>query len=451
MGKLAELATKGNGILSELEVLKKKLDGEKDEAMRKTIEETIAGKTKEYDALKGKIDDEKASLERRKALAQAMRDDKELHTAIDGKDLKTAAQALDHERKEASLRNAMVGWLQGKSVPTELMEEFRPKSSSFKEAADGMRMPDSLAQGIFGKSFLAAFGGKTYTPGLPQTTEDPCMTSVVAPEYKRQLLELPAEPTSLLSQVTSVPATGGSAKWPRLVQDDDNEYGGVEVDWIEEGGEKPDAEACFEQLTIQCYELAGYTELSHTLLRRSIIDLEPILTRLFRGAIFDALTTAILTSLGAASPTGIIPTAGIHLVPRRAAGTVDFGDLVNLKYALRSYHRGPGRFAIQDTIAQALEIMLVTSDPPVLDGLGATLVGKPWESTHRLPAIGVEGDAIYGNFKEYILAVEQEVVLRRSEHYKFKTNVEAFSVYMVVGGKVAQPRAFAILDDDVES
>jgi len=42
--------------------------------------------------------------------------------------------------------------------------------------------------------------------------------------------------------------------------------------------------------------------------------------------------------------------------------------------------------------------------------------------------------------------MEQDVVVRRSDDFAFTSNVATFIVYMVIGGRPAQPRAFAILD-----
>jgi len=75
--------------------------------------------------------------------------------------------------------------------------------------------------------------------------------------------------------------------------------------------------------------------------------------------------------------------------------------------------------------------------------------GYPYMTTHRLPALGTAGDVILGDFSEYILAVEQDVILSRSDQAgeMFRRNSTAFKIYTIVGGGVAQPRAFVQLDD----
>ena len=155
MSKLAELVKKGQSVLSEMDILGKKMEAEKDEEMKKTISEELDGKKAAFDLIKGKIDDEKASLERRKDLASAMKAEQELKSEIQGKNLTSAAQALDHQKDEREKRTALISWIQGKSISSQMRDALAPTSPAFKEGAQGMRLPDSMAAAIFGKSFVA--------------------------------------------------------------------------------------------------------------------------------------------------------------------------------------------------------------------------------------------------------------------------------------------------------
>ena len=58
---------------------------------------------------------------------------------------------------------------------------------------------------------------------------------------------------------------------------------------------------------------------------------------------------------------------------------------------------------------------------------------------------GSDGDVMYGDASQYILAMDQDIVIKRSSEYKFKNKVDAFLVYMACGGKLSQPRSFAKL------
>jgi hypothetical protein len=202
VSKLADLVKQGNELLAQMEILGKKLEAEKDAAMRQTIQEEIDGKKGAFDQIKGKIDEEKASLERRKALTAAVKADQDFQTDVRGKDLNVAAQALDHDREEREKRIVFLEWMQGKAIPAGLVPKMGVESPSFQQGAGGIRIPNSVVAGIFGKSFmtvheygreLAEMRGKTYMEGLPQTSEDPCMTALIATEVRNNLLELPAE------------------------------------------------------------------------------------------------------------------------------------------------------------------------------------------------------------------------------------------------------------------
>jgi HK97 family phage major capsid protein len=242
-------------------------------------------------------------------------------------------------------------------------------------------------------------------------------------------------------------------RWPRLVQTDANEYGGVVFQWLDEAHEKPETEPVFEDLTIHCHECAGYTELSHTLIRRSALDVESILRTLYSEAAEDTIDNVIIAGSGVGQPTGIINTAGIRLVNRHVAGAVDYTDLVHLKHAVRPFHRRRATFAEGDDVDEALELSVDTHGRPLYNASMANgpydrLVGYPYNVTVRTPALGTAGDIIYGNPAMYILAVEQEVLIDSSDHFKFQENKRAYRLFFSIGGIAVLPRAFAILGEE---
>jgi len=275
--------------------------------------------------------------------------------------------------------------------------------------------------------------------------------SLIPEDYRAQLLQLAPEPTHIMQMATIVPAPTGTVTWPRLVQTDSSEYGGVSVSWISEGAEKPETEPTFEQETIDAHEVAAYTEITHRLLARSVLSLENILTRLFRGAVQHALDTAFIGGSGTGQPLGIINTTGIHLVNRTVANAIRYDDFVNLEHALRVNHRAGGHFVMADAILQAIKLRRDSDNrplwvPSVAGGPPNTIIGYGYTPTHRLTAYS-DGDVVFGDWSQYIIAMEQDVVVKRSDHYKFRHNRAAFTVYAVVGGKCVQPRAFSILND----
>jgi len=437
MENLKELVARAERTLAEMEDLRS----------QDATDEQLKAKAAEFDAVQGRIETVQADLRRRQSLAEAKR---ELEVDVTGKSLRDPAQPRDGNAEARERELGFWDYIQGKALPDRMREALRPRSPSFKQAADGVVMPDALARRIFGKQVAEAMG-----KALPMTAGSQG-ANLIPQDFRALLLDLAPEPPSILQRATVVPAPYGSVQWPVLAQTDADEFGGITGDWIEEGGEKPDTEAAISQLKISTYEYAAYTEVTNRLLSRSPVQLEALLTRLFRDKVSDALDTAFLVGSGIGQPEGVVTNVQIRLVGRDAAGTINYTDLVNLEHAVRAYHRARAIWVVQDAGVRALKLQTDTTGRPLFvpalaGGIPDRLLGYPHIDTHRLPALGSRGDIVLGDWSQYIVAMEEEVVVQRSEHYKFKNNVTAFRVSVVVGGKVAEPRAFAILDNVVGS
>ncbi len=444
---LAELIGKAETVLAEMDTLQAQLDAEPDAEKRKPVEEALKGKDAEFKAFKEKIETAKSQAARRVALQAAK---KAAETDVDGKTLtpKIPAEPKDHEKEAQAKRRAFLDYCNGKDVEPGLMVEMRPELPKFKDKLDGVRMPPDMVVQIFGDEY-AKVAGLPAGKAIPMVSGDAARSALIPQDYRRELLELDAEAPHILGRATIVPSDTGAIVWPRLVQTDAQEYGGVTVSWIDEGGEKPETEPEFEQVTIETHEVAAYTEISNRLLNRSAIPLEPLLTRLFKGALNHALDVAFLSGSGTGQPTGIVNTTGIRTVNRTAQNDIQYDDLVNLEFAVRAYHRARATYIVADGCMQNLKKDKDTQGRPlfvesVAGQVFQKLVGYPYISTHRLTAYA-DGDVIFGDLKEYIVPIEQEVVVKRSEHYNFRKNVTAFTVSAAVGGQLVQPRAMAIL------
>ena len=257
-------------------------------------------------------------------------------------------------------------------------------------------------------------------------------------------------PSPIYNQVTRIPSNTGEVTWPTLAQSDGSEFGGVAFEWIDEAESKPETEPQFNQITITCYELAGYTELSHKILIRSAIALEPLLSSLYRAGIADELERVILNGTGNGQPLGVLQTIGIHLINRQAAGTVGYQDLVNLKYAPQFYHRQGARWCMGDDVEQDLVGDVDADGRPlystsIASGPYDRLLGHPFDVSYRSPVLGDSGDLIWGAWKYYYLVVEEDVTIAKSDHFRFRSNRRAIKVFINVGGRLTQPRAFARL------
>ena len=457
--KLSELITASEIVLKELEVLRgKAIEAGDDAEAKKVADGAVAEKETEWEALKGKIEQAKIDAKRAALLAEA----KTLAAVeLQGKNLSDPPQwagdggepkvpaGQNVEDPAAAAKMAFFNYVQGKDLSPREQELVTPKSTSFsvEGGKGGVVMPPDMASAIFGTKYQKAcdiLGGKT----MLSTQVSPA--SLIPEEFIRQILQLPSEPASLIDWVTIVPSSTGTLTIPRLVQTDQNEFGGVIMTWIGEGAEKPETEPVFTQETVPAHELAGYTEISLRMLSRSAFDLQAFLTQLYREAVRNELARVIALGSGVGQPDGVVGFAGVRTVARQVGNQVSYQDLVNLKHLLMSYHRAGSRWLVDDTVEQHLEGLTDTTNRPLFNtnvatGMVDRLVGYPYLITERTPNIGASGDVIFGDWRYYWMVVEQEVVVKRSDHFKFRNNLAAFSVYAVVGGEPIQPRAFAYL------
>lgn len=416
----------------------------------------VEGKTAEVDGLLGKIEQAKSQAKRRALLARAKADGE---IDVEGKsNLGEYAQAKDHPADQMAKEDGFRGFLAGEQLSDRMYEALAPKSESFKSArqagAQSAAMPDRWAVAVMGKAYAKAFGKALPMAGaVPQIVPAAGAMQIIAPDFRAMLLELPPETGHLLPLVTVVPAPTGSIYWPILTQTDADEYGGISGEWITEGASKPDTEASIKQKRIMTYEYAAYTEVSNRLLARSAIPVEPLITRLFREKIMDALDTAFTTGHGLGRPLGICdPSSGVRVVSRNVAGTVSYDDWVNLEHAVRANHRAGARYLAQDNavrvgkLQKSATTLIPLWTPNIGLGISNTMNGYPYIASHRSPALGSRGDIVFGDWSWYFVAMEEEITVQRSVDYQFKKNLTALRVSVVVGGDVVEPRAFSILD-----
>jgi HK97 family phage major capsid protein len=252
---------------------------------------------------------------------------------------------------------------------------------------------------------------------------------------------------------TPIPAVNGSASFPRLEDGAGGGiFGGVAFTWKStDGADKGETEPTFGSFTITTNELSGWTELSLTMLRRSALDLEALITALFRESARYEWSRTILNGTGTNQPTGLnSAAAAITEVNRAAIDVVSYDDLVNLEYALTKGHRAGARHIVEDSVERSIVIAKDTQGRPLFTADTASgprdrLVGYPYLTHEFTPSLGEDGDAVFGNLANYFFAIEEDIAIARSEHAAFKQGRVVFRMICFVGGKPVRSSAFSKL------
>ena len=429
-------------------------------AVARTAFET---KRAEVEAVQAELEGAIAKAEKEAAIQKSLNrasDNLKAQVPAGAKLATAVAEPKDHDAALRHQEKCFHSYIEGgdKMLSGEEMELLQPNSKSFTQGMGGVKLPASFAIKMFGTRWAKCVGysdsdiNRVFKASTMVSSSDALGGYTVPEDFRATLLQTPVEAPHILPRATIVPAPTGEVTWPKAVQTDANEYGGMTASWINEAASKPQTDTRFTQEKIACHELAMYTEISHTLLRRSPLALEQWIATRGRQVALDAMDAAFINGDGNGKPLGLLQTDGVRIVGRTTANTVVRSDLVNLKYALKPYHRAGAVFVAEDGVIKTLEELEDNEGRPLFTANAATgiferLAGFPFIATTRNPALGVEGDVLFADLREYYVPMEQDIMIKRSDDYKFQNNAAAIAIFVVVGGKLVQPRTCAVLGD----
>lgn len=285
---------------------------------------------------------------------------------------------------------------------------------------------------------------------------------LVPEEFRAIMIMYDMEDTLVWQRATVWPMGGEKLSFPKLLQNPDVEdvnfdhFAGVTFAWTDEGGEKSETQPEFGMIELIVHELAGYSELTNTLLDDSIINLINYLTRLFRAAWYWMTDKSFIDGTGGKRPLGIINDPNVLLVNRTTAGTVVVDDLLRMdsrlpavfdKSAVWFYSkRVREKIRGQKVSAQSDELVLQESYRDFADGYPTSILGRPAIlADGKIPALGNLGDVILGDWKWYYIGFRQDFSMDSSRHYKFRNNRTALRCSGRVDGQASMPQAFVIL------
>jgi len=440
---MQELIAQAEAALNEIETLKSS----------NAPEAQIKAKTAEFDALQGRIEEARTQARRRRALEDARRD---LAAEPSGKTLRLPARPRDPHAETAEKNALFLDYVCGKSLSDRAMDALAPADGKARaKYPDAVAVPSALTAAFMGRQYARVFGKSLLSvgdDGRPEGSADSGAARLIAPDYRPELVSAPLPLSSVVDHVRIIPAVNGEAEFPKFAQSDADDFAGALVSWSTEGESKDEVKPQFTNLKIATHELSAMTYPSLRMLRRSAINLEAFLVDLLGRAVRNALAEMVFRGSGEGRGHGLIGADGVHLVPRRAAGSVAVADFDALEYAVRKPFRQGARFWMHDDVERLCKGLVDAEGRPVLrrffnDAAESRINGYPYEAGYHAAALGEAGDLLFGNMAWYFLAVEQEMSLTRSDHFKFDQALAALRLIGYFGGRPAHPRAFAVLDD----
>jgi HK97 family phage major capsid protein len=216
-----------------------------------------------------------------------------------------------------------------------------------------------------------------------------------------------------------------------------NMYGGVEVTWIGEGGDKPETGAKLRECRWSPKEVAAHIVVTDKLLRNWSAA-SALLERLLRNAILAAEDVAFLKAAGGDTrPMGVLASPALKKVHRAGANAVAYDDLVNME---AEFHEdGEPIWLVNPRVIPKLRKMEDTEGHLIWqenarDGSPATLLGRPVVKNYRSPALGSLGDVLLANFSYYVIKDGVGLTVAASEHVLFKQNKTVVKAFKAVDG-----------------
>lgn len=287
---------------------------------------------------------------------------------------------------------------------------------------------------------------------------------LVPAEFRAIMIMYDALPTLVWQRATVWPMSGEKLAFPKLNQNADvdaegfDHFAGVSFTWTEEGGEKGSTEPNFGLVEMIAHELAGYTEITNTLLESSVVNLVNFLTKMFREAWYWYTDKEFIQGTGGKKPLGIINDPSILTVNRQTASTVEVDDILNMEARMPSvFDNGSVWFVTkkaraalrgQKVSANSKELVLQEYFGNISDGYNMTLLGRPAIlADGKIPALGNTGDVILAQWSQYYIGFPQDFSMDSSKHAQFRKNRTALRCSGRVDGVAAIPQAFVALTD----
>lgn len=217
-----------------------------------------------------------------------------------------------------------------------------------------------------------------------------------------------------------------------------NMYGGVDVQWIGEGQQKPETDGKLNRIQLEPQEVAGFVTVTDKLLRNWQAA-SAFIGNLLRGATTAAEERAFLRGNGVNQPLGAINSAAMYFVHRAIALHVGYDDLVAMvsRVLMRD-----GTSPIWTMPQGALPDLAKMTDPEghyiwkanAVDGFAGSLLGYPVRWYNRAPLLGTKGDISLNDWSNYLIKDGSGPFVAASEHVKFLTNETVIKIFWNVDG-----------------
>jgi HK97 family phage major capsid protein len=229
---------------------------------------------------------------------------------------------------------------------------------------------------------------------------------------------------------------------PAFNQGANGPLGGIDVQWIAEGADKPETDAKLYEVTLTPQEVAATTVATDKLLRNWSAG-STFITSLLRQAMMVAEEIAFLTGNGTGKPSGVLAAGntGAIAINRTTANDITYDDVLAMLARLHMAAGSSPVFVAHQYLLPKIAAMQAANGAYIYGagdisrGIPATLLGYPILFTDKVPAVGTKGDLSLIDFNQYLIKDGSGPFVAASEHVLFRSNKTVIKCFWNVDGK----------------
>lgn len=249
-------------------------------------------------------------------------------------------------------------------------------------------------------------------------------------------------------------ASGEQLKLPRLTALGNLSQANARV---AEAGNIIEGDPTFDQVALDAYKYAQYTQVSRELVEDGVLDIEELIGRILGRNIANYVGTDLTLGTGTGQPRGVrtLVPAG-NKVSSAAGGlfpTTDFDKFFDVIAKLKPGYRRNGKWLVNDQAMFTLRKIKMNSQyawEPNLQGAGMPdrFLGYPILSDPNIPvpAASAGVTAIFGDFSQYYVRMVRDVRIEWSMEFAWVNDLLSVKAVFRADGDAIDDSAFAAFD-----
>lgn len=333
-----------------------------------------------------------------------------------------------------------------------------PGSPESRAAQTGKRLAEQMREDLRASRRGESRNGGMYQP-LPEKRQNLAGTATVGAELVPTTLveslyqKLFDDSTIMQAGVTILRTESGEPmKLPRLTS-----LGALSMSDARRGENSPiqDSEPNFDQVSLDAYKYAQFTQVSRELVEDGVLDIEALIGQVLGRNIANYVGYDLTLGSGTAQPRGVrtLVTAGTQKVDSDAGGLFpsgDFDKFFDVIAKLKPGYRRNGRWLVNDAATFALRKLKmngVYAWEPNLQGAGQPdrFLGYPLQVDPNIPAPAASAGvtAIFGDFSAYYVRMVRDVRVEWSMEYAWVNDLLSVKAVLRADGDAIDDEAFA--------